>query len=255
MKLSRLITSDREFREYSKLLKSKIDTDDHLPIVTNGLSGGAGDVFLAESVKMALECTKSPILILVSSESEREATAAMLADEGIDALTYKPRDLVFYNVKASHDVDRERLSVLSSVLAGRARCIISTPDAVMQTTMPKSILEASSISIAVGEEHSPEELCRKLTTLGFARCDVVDGKGQFSQRGDILDFWGGESENPVRIEFFGDEVEVISIIDPLTGAFIEEIDEISIYPAGNFVTTKERTNKAISMIQDRKSVV
>ena len=256
MKLSKLITSDREFREYSKLLKSKIDARDHLPIVANGLSGGAGDVFLAESVKVALECTRSPILILVSSESEREATAAMLAEEGIDALTYKPRDLVFYNVKASHDVDRERLSVLSAILAGRARCIISTPDAVMQTTMPKSTLEAFSISITVGEEHSPEDLCRKLTTLGFARCDVVDGKGQFSQRGDILDFWGGESENPVRIEFFGDEVDRLTSFDPITQRTITMQEEISLLPATEVLVNdeaRERIGKCIDSLIDSQS--
>lgn len=231
MKLSKLITSDREFREYSKLIKSKIAEKSHLPIVANGLSGGASDVFLAESIKVAMECAKDPILVLVSSESEREATAAMLAAEGIEALTYKPRDLVFYNVKASHDVDRERLSVLHSILSGKAKCIISTPDAAMQTTMPKSKLEEFSISIVIGEEYSPAELCKKLTALGFAHTDVVDGKGQFSHRGDILDFWGGESENPVRIEFFGDEVDRLTSFDPITQRTVNMLEEINLLPA------------------------
>lgn len=243
MKLSRLITSDREFREYTKLIKNKISFDDHLPIVANGLSGGAGDVFLAESIKVALECAKAPILVLVSSESEREATAAMLAAEGIEAFTYKPRDLVFYNVKASHDVDRERLSVLHSILLGKAKCIISTPDAVMQTTMPKSKLLSFSISIRTGEEHSPEELCKKLTALGFAHTDVVDGKGQFSRRGDILDFWGGESENPVRIEFFGDEVDRLTSFDPITQRTVNMLEEINLLPAAEVLVNKEAREK------------
>ena len=65
-----------------------------------------------------------------------------------------------------------------------------------------------------------------------------------------MDICIGYGENAVRVEFFGDDVEQISVIDPVTGAFIEEIEEIAIYPAGNFVTTKERSAKAISQIQD-----
>ena len=65
-----------------------------------------------------------------------------------------------------------------------------------------------------------------------------------------MDICIGYGENAVRVEFFGDEVEMISVIEPQTGAFIDELDEISIYPAGNFVTTKERSIKAISQIQD-----
>ena len=256
MKLSKLITSDREFREYSKLMKSNISVKDHLPIIANGLSGGAADVFLAESIKVALETTKTPILVLVPSESEREATVAMLASEGVEALPYKPRDLVFYNIKASHDVDRERLSVLSSILSGRAKCIVTTPDAALQITMPKDTLKNLSISIAIGEEHSPEELSKKLTSLGFARCDIVDGKGQFSRRGDIFDFWCGESENPVRIEFFGDEVDRLTSFDPISQRTVSMLDDISLLPAAEVLVSEEardRIGKCLdSLIESQK---
>ncbi len=243
MKLSKLITSDREFREYSKLLQGEIAKSNHLPIVANGLTGGASDIFLAESVKAALNVTSSPILILTSSESERDATAAMLEGEGISALTYKPRDFVFYNVRASHDIDRERLSVLSAVLSEEARCIVSTPDAVFQVTMPRDILRAYSISIKIGEEHSPEELSKKLSTLGFMHTDIVDGKGQFSHRGDILDFWGGESENPVRIEFFGDEVDRLTTFDPITQRTVKMLENISLLPAAEVLISGEARAK------------
>ena len=65
-----------------------------------------------------------------------------------------------------------------------------------------------------------------------------------------MDICIGYGENAVRIEFFGDEVDTISVIDPVTGAFIDSLDQVSIYPANNFVTTKERSAKAVSQIQD-----
>ena len=60
-------------------------------------------------------------------------------------------------------------------------------------------------------------------------------------RGDTVDVYLGGSDDAVRIEFFGDEIEALSLIDPVTGAKREDIEEINIYPAGNFVTTKERS--------------
>ena len=238
MKLSKIITSDREFREYAKLLKSALRKESHLPIIANGLSGGAADVFLAESIKTISECVKGSVLVLTPSESERDSTAAMLASEGISAEIFKPRDLVFYNIKASHDVDRERLSVLSALISGKSTCIVSTPDAVLQTTMPQKTLEELSISIEAGEEHSPEELCKKLATLGFVHTDIVDGKGQFSRRGDILDFWCGESENPVRIEFFGDEVDRLTYFDPITQRTVSMPERIQLLPAAEVLVSE-----------------
>ena len=75
-------------------------------------------------------------------------------------------------------------------------------------------------------------------------------RGTFRVRGDTVDVYLSGADDAIRIEFFGDEVDSISVIDPVTGARIEEVDEISIYPANNFVTTKERGIAAVSHIQD-----
>jgi excinuclease ABC subunit B len=101
-----------------------------------------------------------------------------------------------------------------------------------------------------GEQRSMTRLLYQLVDALYCRTEAEFKRGTFRVRGDTVDICIGYGENAVRIEFFGDEVEQISIIDPLTGAFIDELDEIAIYPAGNFVTTKERSIKAISQIQD-----
>ena len=93
-------------------------------------------------------------------------------------------------------------------------------------------------------------LLYQLVDALYSRTETEFKRGTFRVRGDTVDVCIGYGENAVRIEFFGDEVDQISIIDPLTGAFIDSLDEVSIYPAGNFVTTKERSMKAISQIQD-----
>ena len=84
----------------------------------------------------------------------------------------------------------------------------------------------------------------------YSRTETDFKRGTFRVRGDTVDVCIGYGDDAVRIEFFGDEVDRITVIDPVSGATIQEIDEISIYPANNFVTTKERSAKAVSMIQD-----
>ena len=249
MKLSQLIRSDREFREFLSVVREQAAKGDHLPIAVNGLNGGARDIFLIESIRDVLKTSEKPILILVPTESEREATTSLLQSVGIDAISYKNRDLIFYNVKASHDVDRERLSVLSAILNGRAKCVVSTPEAALGYTMPKSVLEENSVAIKVGDDHSPASLCQKLTNLGFMRVEIVDGKGQFAHRGDILDFWGGESENPIRMEFFGDEIDRMTVFDPITQRTVEMIDDVSLLPAREVLITKESRAKILATIE------
>ena len=75
-------------------------------------------------------------------------------------------------------------------------------------------------------------------------------RGTFRVRGDTVDVYLGGSDEAVRIEFFGDEIDALSLIDPVTGATIERLSEVPIYPAGNFVTTKEKSTRAVSLIQD-----
>lgn len=249
MKLSQLIRHDKEFREFIQTMKMQLVTDCPLPIAVNGLNSGARDVFLIESVKEALAISKKPVLILLPTESERDSISSLLKGAGIDAFSYKSRDLIFYNVKASHDVDRERLSVLSSILNGEAKCIVSTPEAVLGYTMPKAVLEDNSLFINIGDNHSPAHLCQKLTSLGFMRVDVVDGKGQFASRGDILDFWGGESDNPIRMEFFGDEIDRMTSFDPITQRTIDMVERICLLPAAEVLVTKDAREKILSTIE------
>ena len=101
-----------------------------------------------------------------------------------------------------------------------------------------------------GEQRSLTRLLYQLVDALYSRTEVEFKRGTFRVRGDTVDVYLSGADNAMRIEFFGDEVESISVIDPVTGARIEEVDEISIYPANNFVTTKERGIAAVSHIQD-----
>ena len=107
-----------------------------------------------------------------------------------------------------------------------------------------------TVIVKKGEQRSLTRLLYQLVDALYSRTEVEFKRGTFRVRGDTVDVYLSGADNAMRIEFFGDEVESISVIDPVTGARIEDVDEISIYPANNFVTTKERGIAAVSHIQD-----
>ena len=125
-KISTLIRADREFLHSMETLRAQIAANNSQPIIINGLTGGAQDAYIAEAIIEAREITRSPSLILVGSDSERQRIAAYLSSLGIDSAEFKPREPIFYNISASCDIDRERLSVLLDILIGKPFAVVAT---------------------------------------------------------------------------------------------------------------------------------
>ena len=159
--------------------------------------------------------------------------------------TYIEKDL-----SINDEIEKLRLSAASALLSGRRDVIVISSVSCLYGIGNPADFHAQTVVVKRGEQRSMSRLLYQLVDALYSRTEADFKRGTFRVRGDTVDICIGYGENAVRIEFFGDEVEQISIIDPLTGAFIDELDEISIYPAGNFVTTKERSTRAISQIQD-----
>ena len=153
-----LIRADAEYRAFESLLPKALASEEVLPIAVNGLVGGAEVAFVCESVKRAKELSGSPVLIFAPNEAERDRICSALTSSGVNALVYKKRDLVFYNIKASHDVDRERLSVLSAVSCGTCDAVVTTPSAALSHTVPRELLKKTLLTMRVGDILSPCDL-------------------------------------------------------------------------------------------------
>ena len=162
--------------------------------------------------------------------------------------TYIEKDL-----SINDEIEKLRLSAASALLSGRRDVIVVSSVSCLYGIGNPADFHAQTVTVKRGEQRSMTRLLYQLVDALYSRTEADFKRGTFRVRGDTVDVCIGYGENAVRIEFFGDEVDQISIIDPVTGAFIDSLDEISIYPAGNFVTTKERSAKAISQIQDDMS--
>ena len=159
--------------------------------------------------------------------------------------TYIEKDL-----SINDEIEKLRLSAASALLSGRRDVIVISSVSCLYGIGNPEDFHSQTVKVKRGEQRSMTRLLYQLVDALYCRTEAEFKRGTFRVKGDTVDIFIGYGDHAVRIEFFGDEVEQISLIDPLTGAFIEELKEISIYPAGNFVTTKERSAKAISQIQD-----
>ena len=159
--------------------------------------------------------------------------------------TYIEKDL-----SINDEIEKLRLSAASALLSGRRDVIVISSVSCLYGIGNPEDFHSQTVKIKQGEQRSLTRLLYQLVDALYSRTETDFKRGTFRVRGDTVDICIGYGENAVRIEFFGDEVDRISVIDPVSGAFLEELKEISIYPAGNFVTTKERSAKAISQIQD-----
>ncbi len=228
---SGIIRRDKEFVDFLSVMKSELSKDAARPAVVNGLSGGAEALFVAEAVSEARRINGKCALVLVPDEASADGLCERLSSFGTEARVYKERDFVFYNIGASHDSERERLSVLRSVMSDSCDCVIATPAAAMIYTVGRKELQDSCIRIRLGDEITPEALTEGLERLGFMRVESVDGAGQYSRRGGIADLFSAELDRPVRIEFFGDEVDRISVFDPISQRSTENISSFELLPA------------------------
>ena len=159
--------------------------------------------------------------------------------------TYIEKDL-----SINDEIEKLRLSAASALMSGRRDVIVISSVSCLYGIGNPEDFHSQTVVVRSGEQRSLTRLLYQLVDALYSRTETDFKRGTFRVRGDTVDVCIGYGDDAVRIEFFGDEVDRITVIDPVSGATIQEIDEISIYPANNFVTTKERSAKAVSMIQD-----
>ena len=247
--LSSLFRQDREYNAFFQTLAQQMTAVHALPIVVNGLTRGATDAFVATVLTDMPSVSSVPPLILVASEGEAQRCVRVLSDEGLDVCHYKSRDFVFHNVTASHDTERERLSVLHRLLTSPPDAVVATASAALSFTMPKERLSTLCVDVSLGTVIEPTELCRRLSELGYARVDMVESAGQYASRGGIVDVYPEASDYPIRMEFFGDEIDRMAAFDPLTQRVLSPVDSFTLLPAEEVVLDENAKKHLLSTLE------
>jgi excinuclease ABC subunit B len=147
----------------------------------------------------------------------------------------------------NEEIDMLRHSATRSLFERRDVIVVASISCIYGLGMPSEYLKAS-IPLKVGSEVNQRQLLRSLTNIQYTRNDVDLGRGCFRVRGDVLEIGPAYEDRIVRVEFFGDEIDAVRLVDPVTGEILQSMDGLNIYPARHFVTPKEKLEAAIAAI-------
>ena len=149
----------------------------------------------------------------------------------------------------NEEIDMLRHSATRSLFERRDVIVVASISCIYGLGIPSEYLKAA-VRFKVGDSINLRSSLRDLVNNQYTRNDIDISRGRFRIKGDVLEIGPAYEDRLIRIEFFGDEIEAIRYVDPLTGEILESLEQISIYPAKHFVTPKERLNSAISAIKN-----
>jgi len=146
------------------------------------------------------------------------------------------------------EIDRLRHSATSALLTRRDVIIVASVSAIYGLGSPEMYAK-QLLMLDVGEERDQRAILRRLVELGYERNDFAFARNKFRVRGDTIEIFPAYEERAVRVHLFGDDVERMCAVDPLTGEVIEELNSLALFPASHYTTDEERLKEAIAGIE------
>ena len=193
---------------------------------------GAAQINRSHLIAALYRALERPMLLILRDDMAVQRCAQELAAFlGETPQVLPGRELTFYDASAaSRRWEQKRLAARYDFACGRTRLLLAGWEAVSLRTMPSGLLRSAAITLRPGNPYSLDALAERLTAAGYSRCTMVEGVGQFAVRGGILDVFSPAQAQPIRMEFFGDELDAMGLFDPLTQRRTDNLDEATILP-------------------------
>ena len=215
------------------------------PILISGLVG-VGEAQIAEAIH---KFGKKSILILTYNEIQAKQLYEDLSYYNEDVVFFPKKEIVTYDyIAESKDLPYERIEALNKIVSKKKQIVITTIEAAIQKLPAKKSLHKNELKIKVGESYNLEEIKKKLVNLGYSRYDLIEGRGQFSVRGGIVDI-AVNNKTGIRVEFWGDEVDSIREFSISSQRSISEQKQATIYPAHEYILEQD-TEKVCKKIKE-----
>lgn len=228
-----------KYNDFIKNLENKKS-----PIAISGLTGVAEASIIAK----CLEQTKRPIFIITYNEIQAQALVNDLKFFTEDVAYLPKKEIITYDyVAESKNLPYERIEILNKIYKKQKLIIVTSVETIKQKIISKDTLYKNVLKFKVGDRCDLEVLKQKLVDLGYQRFDLIDGRGEFSVRGGIIDISTTESTG-IRIELWGDEIDSIRHFNIISQRSIDNIEKIEIFPAHEYIleTSIEKVAKNIS---------
>src|SRR3954452_20171812 len=216
------------------------------------------------TVAWTIENTQRPTLILAPNKSLAAQLAAEFREffpknrveyfvsyyDYYQPEAYMPSSDTYIEKDSSinDEIDRLRHSATSALLSRRDVVIIASVSAIYGLGSPETYA-TQLLTLKVGEEHDQREILKRLVELQYERNDMAFVRNKFRVRGDTIEIFPAYEERGIRVQLFGDEIERISWVDPVTGELVEDNDTLVLFPASHYVTQEESLRRAVEDIE------
>ena len=207
-----------------------------LPALISGLSA----VHRANLAAAIADMDASDIVVICPDDISAENFAAdMKSMMGCDVAVLGMRQFELTHMEAaSHADEQKRIETLYAMACGRCHVTVASIQGIIERTVPKEELVKKAFSIESHGTYPPEDVMDALIRCGYSRAYQLEGRGQFAQRGGIIDLYSPASEEPVRIEYWGDDIDTMATFDIMSQRRIDYIDSCLILPASEELTDR-----------------
>ena len=230
-----------KFCEYVKKIEQKTS-----PISIWGLN----DVGETQIIAGTAEFSKKPACIITYNEIQAKQIIENLKYFAEKIVYFPKKEIVTYDyVAESKNLPYERIEALNQIIRKKNLIVVTTIESLMQKIPSKEVLYKNTLEFKVGDIYKIEDLKQKLVDLGYTRYDLIDGRGEFSIRGGIVDISINHVQG-VRIEFWGDEIDSIRLFNIVSQRSTGNVEEFTIYPAHEYVLEAE-IEKVSKKIKDK----
>lgn len=246
MRFNGLLEPLRQSKQFLNIKKSM--EEKRYPISLYGISESS-KAYIIDAIYE--EEKKKNLFIISHSDLEAKNIYEDLSLYIPEIYYFPTKEVVFYNIDAvSGDLRWERLKVIKEMISDNKKVIVTSVEALSSKYTPIELYKKYNLKYKVGDVLNTKQLTEKLIQSGYERMQLIDGKGQFSVRGGILDIYPPISSTPFRIELFGDEVDSIRSFNVESQRSIEKVDEIEIFPAKEMILNSDEIQKGYFLIKE-----
>ena len=217
------------------------DNPNNLTLSAPWLTGLHGTSVAYLLSTLASDLPNASFLVVLPSHHEAEKVVQDIPAYGFEDALFFPewRNFFYEGISPTKEIVAERMTCLRHLLEGHCTTTVTSIKALMHRIAPKSVLSAFFETLRVGDETAPDEIIALLLRGGYERVSLVEVKGEFARRGDILDVYPLIADNPIRIDFWGDKIDAIRTFDLSSQRSIADLKSIVLSPMREVILTPD----------------
>lgn len=238
------------FSQFHKTVKFK-NIEENIKNKKRQLIQGVNEEGLAYLLSSLSDSSCDKILLLTSNEQRAKSYFDKIKEYKKDVVRLESKEFILYNVDAlSRDIEYKRADTLNKIISSKQLIVTTSIKSILTPVMDKDRFKENIIELVYGKSYNLDELKKSLVKLRYERVDTIEGVGQFSVRGGIIDIFSPSDVNPFRVEFFDDEIDSIRMIDLRTQRSIKNYKSFKIIPCSDILFNENEFSQILKKVNE-----